>query len=372
MGRQTDSKVTNIGMFNIFRGLGMLFIIFKHTFSSFGLWVPHGDVLSVGLVLQYLFDMVDFAIMPAFFIMSGFGLRKTKFSKCVKRQAQSLLIPYLYTMLATTILHFVIHYASFRYLPGAISATESVIGGFLVGAPETLYLEQIKLFFVGPAWYILSLFWGWCLLNLILDKTSGNVTHIVVAVVTVIGWAWGDRNIVPMRMPYCLPIGLVATGFLYIGYLAKKNKWLSKDFPKAAYWLAGIICLLINSYGWRTIGGDAMVFGAWLFGPLSIVTDGILGFMLVKWFMRWNRYSGIVVDAFSYIGRKALLFFCVHTVEYTAVPWYMFVEMFGKGSRKGLLILFVCRLLLDTVIVNIIDRIPKRSKGSRRVRKVNE
>ena len=121
---------SSIGMFDMLKGAGMLTIVFAHTAELY----PMQSVSGLSLTAFFPFIYRE-ALMAAFFIASGYGFRKRSIGKCIHQQLKSLLKPYLYTMLFTCVLHFTIHYKTFRYLPGTIGESIKVTGGFLPPGP---------------------------------------------------------------------------------------------------------------------------------------------------------------------------------------------------------------------------------------------
>ena len=57
----------------------------------------------------------------------------------------------------TTVLHFIIHYKTFHYLPGSLTESIKVAGGFLLGLPHTATYFGQEFFSCGPMWYLLAL-----------------------------------------------------------------------------------------------------------------------------------------------------------------------------------------------------------------------
>ena len=70
-------------------------------------------------------------------------------------------------------LHFIIHYKTFQYLPGTIGESIKVTGGFLLGLPHTAKYFGQEFFSCGPMWYLLALVAGWVLLDVILNIFPG-------------------------------------------------------------------------------------------------------------------------------------------------------------------------------------------------------
>ena len=152
--------VSSIGMFDMLKGAGMLTIVFAHTAELYSLQSFSG--LSLTAFFPYIYRE---SLMAAFFIASGYGFRKRSISKCIHQQLKTLLKPYLYTALFTCVLHFLIHYKTFGYLPGTIGESIKVTGGFLLGLPHTATYFGQEFFSCGPMWYLLALMMGWIFLD---------------------------------------------------------------------------------------------------------------------------------------------------------------------------------------------------------------
>ena len=95
---------SSIGMFDMLKGAGMLIIVFAHTAELYPMQAVSG--LSLTAFFPFIYRE---ALMSAFFIASGYGFRKRSIHKCIHQQLKSLLKPFCYTAVFTTLLHFVIH-----------------------------------------------------------------------------------------------------------------------------------------------------------------------------------------------------------------------------------------------------------------------
>ena len=156
--------VNSIGMFDMLKGAGMLAIVLGHTAELYPLQLEGG--LSLTAFVGFIYRET---LMAAFFIASGYGFRKRSISKCIHQQLKSLLKPFCYTAVFTTVLHFIIHYKTFHYLPGSMTESIKVAGGFLLGLPHTATYFGQEFFSCGPMWYLLALLMGWILLDVILN-----------------------------------------------------------------------------------------------------------------------------------------------------------------------------------------------------------
>ena len=67
----------SIGMFDLLKGLAMVLIVFAHTLGLFALDTS-GDRISFSMVLAGVVELGKSFLMPVFFVMSGFGFRKSE------------------------------------------------------------------------------------------------------------------------------------------------------------------------------------------------------------------------------------------------------------------------------------------------------
>ena len=155
--------VSSLGMFDLLKGIGMLAIVFAHTAELYPLGT--NDVTPFAFALFAYRE----ALMAAFFIASGYGFRKRSIHKCIEQQLKTLFKPYLYTALATTVLHAFIHHAAFGSWDAAISESAKVLGGFLLGLPHTATYFGQQFFSCGPMWYLVALMLACVLLDVLLE-----------------------------------------------------------------------------------------------------------------------------------------------------------------------------------------------------------
>ena len=125
----TKRRAANsLGMFDLLKGVGMLTIVFAHT----GELYPMGDASHINPLTFCMFAYRE-SLMAAFYIASGYGFRKRSIGKCIDQQFKTLFKPYIYTGIATTVFHFIIHYSLFGSLHNATYETYKVLGGFALG-----------------------------------------------------------------------------------------------------------------------------------------------------------------------------------------------------------------------------------------------
>ena len=324
----TKRRAANsLGMFDLLKGVGMLTIVFAHT----GELYPMGDASHINPLTFCMFAYRE-SLMAAFYIASGYGFRKRSIHKCIHQQLKSLLKPFCYTAVFTTVLHFIIHYKTFHYLPGSLTESIKVAGGFLLGLPHTATYFGQEFFSCGPMWYLLALLVGWILLDVILNIFPERYVSWAVGGAALLGWgaslAW--------ELPFCLIQGAVITPYLYIGYLAKRQHWLDQPLSRRMSCILWAAVLLIPVAAFATGSTDCVSMAEWTLGPISILLDGLAGLLFVRLFLRLNRHRNALVSFFEAVGRRSLYIFCIHTVELTAIPWYLLAAKYADRPFVGI------------------------------------
>ena len=175
---------------------------------------------------------------------------------------------------------------------------------------------------------------GWVLLDAILNIFPEKYTHWAVLGIMLLGWG----TTLVWELPFSLSQGAVIVPYLYIGYLAKKNRWLDKPLPRRTLYI------LLGGTALTAVGAllaqstDCISMGEWTLGPLSILLDAATGFLFIRLFMRLNRFTGPIAQGLQAIGRNSLNIFCIHTVELIAIPWYLFAAHFTDHPLRGMLL----------------------------------
>ena len=345
----TKPRTANsLGMFDFLKGIGMLTIVFAHSAELY----PGGATTTITPMTFYLFAYRE-SLMAAFYIASGYGFRKRSIGKCIDQQFKTLLKPYLYTGLATTFFHFLIHYLTFGSVEGAVRETLKVFGGFALGLPHTSLYAGQTFFSCGPMWYLLSLMIAWILLDVILNIFPEPYIPWAVLGTMLLGWG----ICITWEAPFCIGQGMVTVPALYVGYLAKKYKIF--DQPLSPRLRGGMIAaaLAVAALVLLTKSTDCVSMAEWTLGPVSILLDAVTGLgilSIVIWFQR--RVENVVTHAIQAIGRRSLFIFCVHTVELTAIPWYLMPQKFAAHPVLGMVLQFTLSLGSTLLICELLVR----------------
>ena len=207
--------VNTLGMFDLFKGIGMATVIFVHTAESYS--IDLGGGLSVTSFLLFIYRE---ALMSAFYIASGYGFRKRSVGKCVQQQLRGILPPFLYTALATAGLHLFLHHHFFGSWEVAVAESEKVLAGFLLGLPHTSDYFGMNIFSCGPMWYLLTMAVGWIILDILFNAFPERYIPCAVAVTAILGWG----TCLVWELPFCLSQGMTVVPYLYLGHIMKKRR----------------------------------------------------------------------------------------------------------------------------------------------------
>ena len=89
---------------------------------------------------------------------------------------------------------------------------------------------------------------------------------------------------------------------------------------------------------------------------MSILLDVMTGLGMLSLLLFFQRHvDNFITHGVQAIGQRSLYIFCIHTVELTAIPWYLMAQKFAGREALGLVthfavsmgsILLICELLL--------------------------
>lgn len=343
----TKPRTANsLGMFDFLKGIGMLTIVFAHSAELY----PVGATTTITPMTFYLFAYRE-SLMAAFYIASGYGFRKRSIGKCIDQQFKTLLKPYLYTGLATTFFHFLIHYLTFGSVEGAVRDPQG-LRRFCAGPAPYLPLRRADLLLLRAD--VVS-----ALADDRVDPAGRHPEHlpepyIPWAVLGTMLLGWGIC--ITWEVPFCIGQGMVTVPALYVGYLAKQHKLF--DRPLSWKLKLGMIAsaLAVAGLVLATQSTDCVSMAEWTFGPVSILLDVMTGLGMLSLLLFFQRHvDNFITHGVQAIGQRSLYIFCIHTVELTAIPWYLMAQKFAGREALGLVthfavsmgsILLICELLL--------------------------
>lgn len=316
----------NMTMFDFIKGLGMILVILFHSIPA-----PYQDGFA-GACAQSV-------LMPIFFIVSGFWLKDKAPRDGIAEGARYLLIPYGYTVSAILLIGLV-----HRGLQGAWREWVDV---FLL--PLLLGHSGMDTR-MGALWFIVALYWAWCIFYL-----SGMIRRqgVRTAVILLIGVLGGI--LLPLEPPFQIGQGMVAAVFVYFGYLVKRKKLLQTSLPLPltavllAVWLAGV-----------RFGSMDLAFYDVRFGILSVLCSTCGAYLLIRWVLRVNDYENGLLDRIRTVGRYSMHILCIHSLEIAVFPWNAVFRFTGESGPLRIVVQFLLRAAIIAVIWLMIRWIKKK------------
>ena len=343
-----ESKKTRIknslGMFDMLKGVMMILVLLYHTYGLLDCIDSNSPFMIIVLLLYILGGLS----MPALFIVSGYGFRKMKFKKCLKKQFNTLVVPYIITTFITCFVHCISYYLLYGGKRVAIKETLKVLFAYAIGLSKDAgsgFMENVA---CGPIWFLLALVVSNLVFNQLLQYFEGKKLLIASAVVSCIGWLVSYI----IALPWSFNQGLVATFYVALGYYAKKTRFFTSEISlkmKLIVLIAfatDIICIIF-------FNGFDMASNKYGAGILTIVAEGILSIALIYAFLLMNNFRGRVSSILRYIGRVSIYVLAIHNIEMMGAGKYIQYDFTNNWQGNLLLrsiIIFGVRVLVVMAI----------------------
>lgn len=336
-------KWDNLGYFNMARGLGMLIVVAGHTMVLF---MPASD--NAPVLFGGAGSVFGGGLMAMFFLISGFGFYKRKPKKCLSIQAKLLLWPYCIVaaaILLTKLGLSIVERRSFWEHGGELILTHLL--GFNVMGGGTVWGVPVDS--ISILWFLLALFGGWVIYNGISQLKSEKIRWLLVAACTVAGYL---LTLVSRVWPFCLPMALLAVGYLAVGAEIRSRHLLERKLPVWCYALLCIPILISAAYGEVDILGCV-----WKLGLLDVLSTFCLGFLLLRLYA-WvteRKLSGRLVLLLEAVGFNSIWVVCLHAYEKVVFPWYRLGEVFPNSPVWCTVLCFCGRCAVMYLLYRIIS-----------------
>ena len=211
----------NLASFDLNKGISIIIIILVHMMKT-----DHYNTAGLPFFSVFHVPLRFFGfIIPALFIISGYGFKGRDIKKMLRKTFTDMIIPYLLVMAAISAIYPVVFYFKNYSWQESINATICYVLAYILGIPE--YGKVVfgyGVAWISAVWYLLALFWSFNFLNLIIKLNSTVMQTASVLLCIVIGYCLIIREF----NYYCISQGLMATGFCYIGYIIKKFNLLER------------------------------------------------------------------------------------------------------------------------------------------------
>lgn len=336
MNKNENTSVRNsIGMFDLSRGFLMFAVVMAHSVTQyFKYWEPQ-YAAKWWYPLLIVIKPVIYGVIPMFFIMSGYGFRKKPVMRCIKERARYLVKPYVFVGVIVSVA------AVLKCLisNGSIKDTLWYYAvPFALGlCPGEIQIGSHYLGSIGPLWFLVVLFFGWIILNIVFRLKSEGSRAICLAALMLVCTRLPFMSFIP----YCFVQSLCCASYMYIGYVIKKNELLTEKLSRQNFVLLLVIACPVMLFGNVEVSQNV-----WALGSLDFMASAVVGFLFLKLFCSFNRFHGKIADALRVAGKYSLYILCVHTIEYLVFPWDLISQNLMDHKMAGILVTFAIRSVL--------------------------
>lgn len=315
------------GMFDAFKGFMMIAIIAGHSVSAF---FPYWEVDFSKSPIMFIFgSMISFfnhSAIPVFFMICGYGVRKMTVKSAFKKQFGYLLKPYLLITLAvavttiarvfllkTDLLEKLAYYV-LPYLLAYCGASGTILG--------------VSVNTIGPVWFVWVYFVAAIVMNLILQEDELWMQVFLITVLSLFGLALRE-----IPLPFCLHQVAICSGYMYFGWLIKKKKIMQQEIPARFWWIAFAAGLTLSAFGNMEVSMNQYSDGA-----TDLLVSYLCGFLVMYFCVRLNEVDNALWHGIAWMGRKALIICCMHTVTYIIIPWQKIAEVMESRKLLGVVL----------------------------------
>lgn len=344
-----QNEKLNLMSFSLAKGIAILSVVCFHTYDRYE---------SEFLTVAKYFLVLSIAVLPAFFLISGCGFKEATPRKMLKKTFSGLVVPYLWVMATFATIFPVVRFCIEGSLPVAIDQTKRFLIAFILGyARYGKMLFGVELFWCTPVWFLLASFVASNVLNLILQIRNEKVRLLGVVLAVLLG-----NYLFSVEFFYgCIPQGLRAVGYFYVGYMLKKNELILRLWKKPIVYVILIPCFLLDL---KLATLPDTVFINVLVEFIFSTFAGML-FLCAAIYLSTFELKGL--DWINKVGIYSHWILCLHSAEMDIVPWHYLPKVFAQHQFLG----FVVEMILKAIIYIAGCMILKRMAKIRYKRKVN-
>ena len=350
-GSENTELKFGIGTFNLAKGLGIVLIVFVHA----GLCVLTAeDIVSGSLILAVLFIFLTYGLIPAFFIMGGFGRKNKRVSAGVKTSLKEMLVPYAVISLIIGICFLLKANISSTYGFGELKKDIISLALMLIHDKD---INGVFFRSIGPLWFTTSFALGSILFSLALAVKKEIVRYAVIVIMLILTGFLMSEDLAF----FCITTGLMAALYMYAGHVIHEGKLLKNNGRKYAVILALILPVMLlavlNGTSFAVSGntmGNSFVLGV----IVSILAAVIYIKVCVNFYVAFPGKFRVL----GMIGRYSYPIFFAHALEYMIIPWRDIAEYLPENKAVRILIIFFLRsavIALFTLIFLALSRIKK-------------
>lgn len=332
-----------LGMFDLVKGFAMIVVVLFHTVSF----------ADVSPWISAVVDLFGAFLMACFFAISGFQFRPAQTKQAVKRYAKTYLP--MYARLAVVVWLFM--------LVLNIDSLLMYLSAFLLGKFYPQMIGPVYVGGIGLGWFLLGLFWGSVLLNLVLKIKNRYLRVLCVFALAMLG---GFLDIAQIDY-LCLYRGLSALPAMYVGYCIYTSELLSRNESGWRRFLPYFLLVLTVPLIF------CQIESAWM-GLAWIIGEMLWGYAAVCLSRDTVNSTNALFESIRRIGRYTPWIIIVHGMEMICFPWERAASVLGfisNGNVKFFVLLLArfVMIFIGCVIIGKIDRVEKQLKRERRRKK---
>lgn len=339
---------STLGMFDAAKGISMVIIIMGHTISLIGPNMPNS------LMILLITCIISNGLLPMFYMISGYGFRGERISKCIKKQLAFLLKPYAVMAIATITISGIKTILLDNF---SIKDLRNIILSFLSFNTIDSNVGGYDLISVGPIWFCIELCIAWIILNFIFRLKNKKIIFIAVMATNIVGVLLQTKSFnIYSRTQF-----VSAITFIYVGYLLRDKKFFQKEnrFTFIKYILACVSMIIIVCInGFCSLAGND--FGRnYILGVISCVGMGVI---LLRIYIVIN--SKINLKILKKIGRVTYDIIFIHSFESFVIPWKKILHVIKLPVFFKIVLILILRCIVIYIIYMVVQMCRKyiRSK----------
>jgi len=252
---------------------------------------------------RIIHDWINAFHMPLFFIIAGYFWHERPLMEEFKKGIRQLICPMVLTKILWVILLLVVY--NYKGIYTGPDSKDWLLGG----------LFEMGDFHMAVVWFLLALFWGKIIMNL-LQYVKEKMRVVISVILFIISYSirsYLDQGY-GIYFPFCFFQGLTVPVFMLIGYYLHKYEILEKKFPLSLVIIAFIS--LIMAYK-MPIYMAAIIYphSFWNVVSASFATISLLYFCnhLPLFQDKNTRFFKVI----TFIGRNSLAVLCIHALEFS-------------------------------------------------------
>lgn len=329
----------------------MLSVLFFH--YCYGSPVFKSGVLRI---VWFLNNSIFLGTNYAFFFISGYRMRLRDPKKYFKMQFNEIKGMYCWTAVASVVLYFIMWgLLTYDSLYVLIKESVQLGAGFLFGAVKAFKLGRFLVQYVGPMWFLLTAFWAQIYVNTLLKSKYAKHGWWILSLAMLI--------VVFLQIPF--PVmgilsGVIFSIVVYAGYRAKERKLLDRIRPRQVLILsAGMLAVQTALYLMTGKDLEELYLAVPAYYIVYFPVGFLWGIVLCYFGLQLNGSDAKILEWIATIGRYSSYVFCVHTVDYLAIPWYRVSEIMGLSPVADFIVIIMLRctfVLLGCLLVSYIVR----------------